>query len=305
MTYTIALAGNPNSGKTTLFNALTGSRQRVGNWPGVTVEHKEGKLKGYPDVTIVDLPGIYSLSPYTNEEIVARDYLATGKPDLIINVIDAANLERNLYFSTQLMEFGIPMVMAMNMMDIVKANGDKINLEAIAKQLNVQCIPISASKEEGIKDLIAVAYDELSHPDTPSLIPYSHVTRQTLEAIQALLPPSSPNLGYTALKLLERDPQVSIWEELSEEAKAEIERLTQSLEKLKGDESIAIIADERYQAIERLVIQTVAKAPYKKTWTEKIDDVVTNRFLGLPLFAFIMFSVYYLAISGIGGAGTE
>ena len=296
----IALAGNPNCGKTTLFNALTGSNQFVGNWPGVTVEKKEGKLKGHKDVVIMDLPGIYSLSPYTLEEVVARNYLISERPDAILNIIDGTNLERNLYLTTQLVELGIPVVVAINMMDVVKKNGDKINTDQLAKELGCQVCEISALKGTGIKEAaeLAVKAAESKVPMVPQHS-FNGVVEHAIAHIEEafLNDVAEEQQRWYAIKIFERDEKVIEQLGMSEQVKTHIEKDICAAEKEMDDDSESIITNERY-----IYIASIIKDCYKKknqgglTTSDKIDKIVTNRWLGLPIFAVVMFLVYYISM---------
>lgn len=305
----IALAGNPNCGKTTLFNALTGSNQFVGNWPGVTVEKKEGKLKGHKDVVIMDLPGIYSLSPYTLEEVVARNYLISERPDAILNIIDGTNLERNLYLTTQLVELGIPVVVAINMMDVVKKNGDKINTDQLAKELGCQVCEISALKGTGIKEAaeLAVKAAESKVPMVPQHS-FNGVVEHAIAHIEEafLNDVAEEQQRWYAIKIFERDEKVIEQLGMSEQVKTHIEKDICAAEKEMDDDSESIITNERY-----IYIASIIKDCYKKknqgglTTSDKIDKVVTNRWLGLPIFAVVMFLVYYISMVTVGSAATD
>ncbi len=304
----IALAGNPNCGKTTLFNALTGSNQFVGNWPGVTVEKKEGKLKKHDGVIITDLPGIYSLSPYTLEEVVARNYLIGERPDVILNIIDGTNLERNLYLTTQLVELGIPVVIAVNMMDVVKKNGDKINTAELSRQLGCKIFEISALKGTGIMEAaeaaIAAAKNEKTVPQHTFSGSVEHAIAHIEEAAVHSLPEEKQR--WYAIKIFERDDKVLEQLKLSSEVLAHIEQDIKAVEEEMDDDSESIITNERY-----IYIASVIKACYKKnktgtlTTSDKIDRVVTNRWLGLPIFAVIMFLVYYISMVTVGSMATD
>ena len=305
----IALAGNPNCGKTTLFNALTGSNQFVGNWPGVTVEKKEGKLKGHKDVVIMDLPGIYSLSPYTLEEVVARNYLISERPDAILNIIDGTNLERNLYLTTQLVELGIPVVVAINMMDVVKKNGDKINTDQLAKELGCQVCEISALKGTGIKEAaeLAVKAAESKIPMVPQHS-FNGVVEHAIAHIEEafLNDVAEEQQRWYAIKIFERDEKVIEQLGMSEQVKTHIEKDICAAEKEMDDDSESIITNERY-----IYIASIIKDCYKKknqgglTTSDKIDKIVTNRWLGLPIFAVVMFLVYYISMVTVGSAATD
>ena len=304
----IALAGNPNSGKTTLFNALTGSNQFVGNWPGVTVEKKEGKLKNHDGVTITDLPGIYSLSPYTLEEVVARNYLIGERPDAILNIIDGTNLERNLYLTTQLVELGIPVVIAVNMMDVVKKNGDKINTKELSRQLGCEIIEISALKGTGIKEAaeaaVKAAKDTKTIPQHTFSGPVEHAIAHIEEAVVHNMPEEQQR--WYAIKIFERDDKVLEKLNIPEATLSHVEQDIAAAEKELDDDAESIITNERY-----VYIASVIQACYKKhnagklTTSDKIDKVVTNRILGLPIFAAIMFLVYLIAMVGPGAWATD
>ncbi len=304
----IALAGNPNSGKTTLFNALTGSNQFVGNWPGVTVEKKEGKLKKHSDVTVTDLPGIYSLSPYTMEEVVARNYLIEERPDAILNIIDGTNLERNLYLTTQLTELGIPVVIAINMMDIVRKNGDKINIDELSQALGCKVVEISALKGDGVMAAAEAAIDAAKNGKTVPMHTFSgpveHAIAHIEEATVHGLPEEQQR--WYAIKIFERDDKVMQKLGLTKETMSHIEADIEAAEKELDDDAESIITNERY-----IYIGEVIKRCYKKhsagqlTTSDKIDKIVTNRWLGLPIFAVVMFLVYYIAMVGVGAAATD
>jgi len=304
----IALAGNPNSGKTTLFNALTGSNQFVGNWPGVTVEKKEGKLKKHDGVVITDLPGIYSLSPYTLEEVVARNYLIGERPDAILNIIDGTNLERNLYLTTQLTELGIPVVCAINMMDVVRKSGDKIDTDELSRQLGCKVVEISALKGTGISEAAEAAIEAAQSGKTIPLHrfsgPVEHAIAHIEEAIVHDLPEEKQR--WYAVKVFERDEKVMAELNLSSDKLEHIENDIKAAEEELDDDAESIITNERY-----IYIASVIKACYKKkssgkmTTSDKIDRIVTNRWLGLPIFAVIMFFVYWLSMVGVGSAATD
>ena len=304
----IALAGNPNCGKTTLFNALTGSNQYVGNWPGVTVEKKEGKLKKHSDVTITDLPGIYSLSPYTIEEIVARDYLINEKPDAVLNIIDGTNLERNLYLTTQVVELGIPVVVAVNMMDIVRKNGDKINIEELSRQLACPVYEISALKGTGIKEVANAAIEAASKEPSEPQHKYSGVVEHALAHIEEAALHSMPDnqQRWYAIKIFEGDEKVLEQVKIDSATLAHIKNDIENAEKELDDDAESIITNERY-----LYIASIIKSVYTKknkgklTTSDKIDKIVTNRFLGLPIFAGVMALVYFIAMKWIGAIGTD
>ena len=304
----IALAGNPNSGKTTLFNALTGSNQFVGNWPGVTVEKKEGKLKKHDDVAIMDLPGIYSLSPYTLEEVVARNYLITERPDAILNIIDGTNLERNLYLTTQLTELGIPVVIAINMMDVVRKNGDKINVDELSRELGCKIVEISALKGEGIMEAAEAAVQAAKSTKTVPMHTFSgpveHAIAHIEEAAVHNLPEEQQR--WYAIKIFERDDKVLDQLKIDPTVMAHIEEDIKAAEKELDDDAESIITNERY-----VYIAEIIKACYKKknagqlSASDKIDRVVTNRWLGLPIFALVMFLVYYISMVTVGSAATD
>ena len=305
MAYKIALAGNPNCGKTTLFNALTGSNQFVGNWPGVTVEKKEGKLKGHKDVIIMDLPGIYSLSPYTLEEVVARNYLITERPDAILNIVDGTNLERNLYLSTQLMELGIPVVMAVNMMDIVAKNGDKINIAALSKSMGCEAVEISALKGTGITEAaekaIALAQKKA---DAGFVHTFAPEVESVLTDIEALLPSDivESQKRFYAIKLFERDDKIA--DTMSKVP--DVESIIKAAEDKLDDDSESIITNERYVYIASIIEGCyVKKNKQGLTISDKIDRVVTNRWLALPIFAVVMWLVYYVSVSTVGSFLTD
>ncbi len=308
MSLRIALAGNPNSGKTTLFNTLTGSNQFVGNWPGVTVEKKEGKLKKHDDVTITDLPGIYSLSPYTLEEVVARNYLIGERPDAILNIIDGTNLERNLYLTTQLTELGIPVVVAVNMMDVVRKNGDKINIEELSRQLGCKVVEISALKGEGVQEAaeeaIKAANGTKTVPQHTFSGPVEHAIAHIEEAIVHDMPEEQQR--WYAIKVFERDDKVMEQLSIPADKIAHIENDIEAAEKELDDDAESIITNERY-----VYIAEVIKSCYKKrnngelSTSDKIDKVVTNRWLGLPIFAAVMFLVYWIAMVAVGTPATD
>ncbi len=308
MSTRIALAGNPNSGKTTLFNALTGSNQFVGNWPGVTVEKKEGKLKKHDDVIITDLPGIYSLSPYTLEEVVARNYLIGERPDAILNIVDGTNLERNLYLTTQLTELGIPVVIAINMMDLVKKNGDKINEAELSRQLGCKVVDISALKGDGVmeaaEEAVKAAKGTKTIPQHTFSGPVEHAIAHIEEAVVHSMPEEQQR--WYAIKVFERDDKVLEQLNIPKETMDHIEKDIQAAEKELDDDAESIITNERY-----IYIAEVIKSCYKKknagglTKSDKIDKIVTNRWLGLPIFALIMFLVYWIAMVGVGAPATD
>lgn len=308
MEFKIALAGNPNSGKTTLFNSLTGSNQFVGNWPGVTVEKKEGKLKKHDDVTIMDLPGIYSLSPYTLEEVVARNYLVNERPDAILNIVDGTNLERNLYLTTQLTELGIPVVVAINMMDVVEKNGDKINIEELSRQLGCKIVEISALKGdktiEAAEAAIEAAKSGKTIPQHSFSGPVEHAIAHIEEAIVHDLPEEQQR--WYAIKIFERDEKVLEKLAIPQNKLDHVEQDIQAAENELDDDAESIITNERY-----VYIAEILKGCYKKrkagelTTSDKIDKIVTNRWLGLPIFAAVMFLIYYLAMVTVGASATD
>ena len=304
----IALAGNPNCGKTTLFNALTGSNQFVGNWPGVTVEKKEGKLKKHDDVVIMDLPGIYSLSPYTLEEVVARNYLITERPDAILNIVDGTNLERNLYLTTQLTELGIPVVIAVNMMDVVRKNGDKINIAELSRELGCKVIEISALKDEGIMEAAEAAIDAAKGTKTVPMHTFSGPVEHAIAHIEEAAVHNMPleQQRWYAIKIFERDDKVFEKLNIPAETMQHIEEDIKAAETELDDDSESIITNERY-----VYIAQVLKGCYKKknagglSASDKIDKIVTNRWLGLPIFAVVMFLVYYIAMVAVGAPATD
>ena len=304
----IALAGNPNCGKTTLFNALTGSNQFVGNWPGVTVEKKEGKLKKHDDVVIMDLPGIYSLSPYTLEEVVSRNYLITQRPDAILNIIDGTNLERNLYLTTQLTELGIPVVIAINMMDVVKKNGDQINIQELSRQLGCKVLEISALKGTGVMEAAEAAVQAAKGTKTVPTHTFSGPVEHAIAHIEEAAVHNMPEeqQRWYAIKIFERDDKVLEQLTIPADVKNHIEADIQAAEKELDDDAESIITNERY-----LYIAEIIKSSYKKknagklSASDKIDKVVTNRWLGLPIFALVMFLVYWIAMVGVGAPATD
>lgn len=304
----IALAGNPNCGKTTLFNALTGSNQFVGNWPGVTVEKKEGKLKGHSDVVITDLPGIYSLSPYTLEEVVARNYLINERPDAILNIIDGTNLERNLYLTTQLVELGIPVVVAINMMDIVRKNGDQIYTNQLAKELGCQVMEISALKGTGIQEAAEKAIQIAQQKK--AMIPqhkFSGCVEHAIAHIEEAALHSMPEeqQRWYAIKVFERDEKVLEQLKIDQSTLTHIEGDIKSAEEEMDDDAESIITNERYVYIASIIKGCLKKKKVGMTTSDKIDKIVTNRFLGLPIFAAIMFLVYYISMVTVGSAATD
>lgn len=308
MNLRIALAGNPNSGKTTLFNALTGSNQFVGNWPGVTVEKKEGKLKGHSDVTITDLPGIYSLSPYTPEEVVARNYLIGTRPDAILNIVDGTNLERNLYLTTQLTELGIPVVVAINMMDVVRKNGDKIRIKELSDALGCTVVEISALKGEGVKAAAEAAITAAQSGKTVPMHTFSGAVEHAIAHIEEAAVHSLPEeqQRWYAIKIFERDDKVCKQLNLPQDIGAHIEQDIQAAEKELDDDAESIITNERYIYVGSVIQQCYKKrASGKLSTSDKIDKVVTNRWLGLPIFAAVMFLVYYISMVSVGAFATD
>ena len=310
----IALAGNPNSGKTTLFNNLTGSRQRVGNWPGVTVEKKEGTLKGHNEVTIQDLPGIYSLSPYSLEEVVSRNYLVKEKPDAILNIVDGTNIERNLYLTTQLLELGIPMVVAVNMMDLVERNGDKIDISKFSQELDCPVIEISALKGKGTKEAALKAVEVAkSHHVAKISQTYTKDIETVLKKIEDIIENqvNRTMLRWYAVKVFERDERIDEFIQLDTAQKSQIEPWTQSVEEKMDDDSESIITSQRYDFITKIVAHAVKKkgSKHELSISDKIDRIVTNRILALPIFVLIMYCVYTIAMGGtsisIGTMGTD
>ena len=310
MAIKIALAGNPNCGKTTMFNALTGANQYVGNWPGVTVEKKEGKIKGKKgngeEIIVTDLPGVYSLSPYTLEEVVSRDYLLKENPDVILNLVDATNIERNLYLTTQLIETGIPVVIALNMCDLLKKNGINIDVKALSKKLGCPIIETSALKKTGLKEVIAeaikVAKDHAA--GTVSAI-FEGSVEDKVSAIEAELPSSIPEAEkrWYAIKVLENDSKVV--EQLGLSADNRFSRYTKELEKEFDDDAESVITDQRYVYIQKVIEETVKKPAQKMSLSDKIDSIVTNRLLGIPIFVLVMWAVYYVSVTTVGTFVTD
>ena len=307
MNIRIALAGNPNSGKTTLFNALTGSNQFVGNWPGVTVEKKEGKLKNHDSVTIVDLPGIYSLSPYSQEEVIAREYLVREKPEAILNIIDGTNLERNLYLTTQLMEMGIPMVLAINMSDVVRKNGDKIDTKELSKRLGYPVFEISALKKEKVMEAAEAAILAASSSSSLPYPKFSEEIEKSLSAISSVIKGKTEekNERWYTVKVLERDSRINEELSLTSEEKDKVEFIISTLEKEEDDEGESIITNERYSYIAKLIEVCYRKKSSGLSTTDKIDRVVTDRWLALPIFALVMWLVYYVSVTTIGTFCTD
>ena len=304
----IALAGNPNCGKTTLFNALTGSNQFVGNWPGVTVEKKEGKLKKHDNVIIMDLPGIYSLSPYTLEEVVARNYLIEQRPDAILNIIDGTNLERNLYLTTQLTELGIPVVIAVNMMDVVRKNGDVINIKELSRELGCKVIEISALKGDGVMEAAEAAIDAAKNGKTIPMHTFSGPVEHALAHIEEAVVHGMPEeqQRWYAIKVFERDDKVLEKLNMAEDVKSHVEADIQAAETELDDDAESIITNERYLYIAEIIKGCLKKKNHGGlTTSDKIDKIVTNRWLGLPIFAVVMFLVYYISMVTVGAAATD
>lgn len=300
----IALAGNPNSGKTTLFNELTGSAQYVGNWPGVTVEKKEGKLKKHKDTIIMDLPGIYSLSPYTLEEVITRDYLIKEGPNVIINIVDASNIERNLYLTTQILEIGIPTIVALNMMDVVEKYGDRIDTKKLSKTLGCPVVEISAIKGKGITELVqeALKLGETSQKPTFN-IHWSSTVQESIEEIERLIEGKGPNpnnLHWYAIKLFEQDEKIVKELQLSTSLRNQISEVVESSEEKLEDDGEGIITSERYNYIEKILWNCYKKISRNFTTSDKIDGFVTNKWLGLPVFFAILWGIYYVSISTVG-----
>ncbi|MEG0156343.1 MAG: ferrous iron transport protein B, partial [Anaerovoracaceae bacterium] len=314
----IALVGNPNCGKTTMFNELTGSNQYVGNWPGVTVEKKEGKLRGHKDVVITDLPGIYSLSPYTLDEVVSRDYLVDEKPDAIINLVDGTNLERNLFLTTQLVELGIPTVLAINMMDIVQKNGDKINIKQIEKAFGCKVVLMSALKKTGLmtaaEEAIKLSLEDV-HAHTPAEeLVHQHISKvftiPVEEALEKIITLTGEAIAgeqqrWFAVKLFERDEKIQKKLGLSKAIIDEIDKVIARAETILDDDAEAIITNERYDEITSVMEGAVKKGRMGLSTSDKIDRIVTNRFLALPIFAAIMFLVYFVSVTTIGTIVTD
>lgn len=305
----VALVGNPNSGKTSTFNVLTGANQTVGNWPGVTVERKSGLLKKDKAICIQDLPGIYSVSSYSPEEVIARDYLLSDEAQLLLNIIDASNLERNLYLTIQLMEFGLPMVLGLNMMDVVKKNGHKLNIDKLSYALGLPAVSMSALKKQGMHELVDEVKQQLAHPKLPDFLPNYDKRLETalaeiIEIIKVQVP--SNHQRFYAIKLFERDEQITKQLQLSSEQLAEITEIIQITEKIFDDTSEAIIINERYEYVMKIVALCMIKNDsFEMNLSDKIDRIVTNRILALPIFALIMWAVYYLSIQTIGIIGTD
>ncbi len=296
----LALAGNPNSGKTMMFNALTGANQFVGNWPGVTVEKKEGKYKEDKNIRIMDLPGIYSLSPYSQEEVVTREYLVNERPDAIINIVDATNLERNLYLTTQLLEVGIPVVIALNMMDLVKKNGDVIHTDVLSKILRCPVVETSAFKGDNIDQVVQEAVNAAKKGDVPACVPFDKQTEGWLAQIQEQLPSDVPQVEkrYLSIKLFEKDPKIPY-------GNAETARIIEEAEKALDDDTESYITSARYDYITGIINKVRKKQHGKESVSDRIDRIVTNRWLGLPIFAGVMFVVYYISVTTVGSWVTD
>ncbi|MCD8036389.1 MAG: ferrous iron transport protein B, partial [Clostridiales bacterium] len=296
----LALAGNPNSGKTTMFNALTGAIQFVGNWPGVTVEKKEGKYKKDKNIRIMDLPGIYSLSPYSQEEVVAREYLVSERPDAIINIVDATNLERNLYLTTQLLEVGIPVVIALNMMDLVKKNGDEIHTDVLSKILRCPVVETSALKEDNIDQVVQTAVNAAQKGDVPACVPFDKQTEGWLAQIQEQLPVDVPPIQkrYIAIKLFEKDTKIPY-------GNAETSKIIEEAEAALDDDTESHITSARYDYITSIINKVRKKQHGKESMSDRIDRIVTNRWLGLPIFALVMLVVYYISVTTVGSWVTD
>ncbi|MDY2954180.1 MAG: ferrous iron transport protein B [Enterococcus cecorum] len=304
----IALVGNPNSGKTSTFNVLTGSNQSVGNWPGVTVERKSGLLKQNKTICIQDLPGIYSLSSYSPEEVVARDYLYTNDASGIINIIDASNLERNLYLTLQLMEFGLPMILGLNMMDIVRKSGQKLNIEKLSYALGLPAVAMSALKKQGMKELIKACEKMIANPKIGNTVTYDDRLEAAFNEIATIIEGkvSKQHLRFVTIKLFERDELVNAQLTLTPAEQKEIAEIIEITEKIFDDTAEAIVINERYEAISRITALCLVKhTSFELSLSDKIDRVVTNRFLALPIFAFVMWAVYYLSIQTVGTMGTD
>ena len=302
MSIKIALAGNPNCGKTTMFNGLTGSNQYVGNWPGVTVEKKEGKLKGNKDVIITDLPGIYSLSPYTMEEVVSRDYLIKDKPDAILDVVDSTNIERNLYLTTQLLELDSPVVIALNMIDVLKKKGDKIDVQKLSDELGVSIVETSALKEKGIKEAALKAVETAGNTKKENKVKFSSEVEKAIIEVEKKLPENIPSNLYRwyAIKLIERDKVVLENIDLSDAEKKSVEEIISGLEKKFDDDSESIITNERYNFITDIIKRCVKKSSEKLTASDKIDKIVTNKWLGIPIFLVVMWAIYFISVTTVG-----
>lgn len=307
MSTKIALAGNPNCGKTTMFNSLTGTVQYVGNWPGVTVEKKEGKVKGNKDLVVTDLPGIYSLSPYTGEEVVSRDYLASDEPSAVIDIVDATNIERNLYLTTQILELGKPVVVALNMVDALKKSGDKIDVKKLSEKLGCKVVETVALHGKGVKEVAEAAAHAASENAKNPLTCFSSDVEKAVSEIKELLPASVKESvrRWTAIKVLERDSVILEKLGLDSAAKAKAEEITKSVEKAHGDDIESIITNERYNYISSLLDGVLVKSGKTMTTSDKIDRIVTSRILGIPIFLAVMWFVYWVAVSTVGTMGTD
>ena len=307
MATTIALAGNPNCGKTTMFNALTGANQYVGNWPGVTVERKEGRLKKSKDTVVTDLPGIYSLSPYTQEEVVSRDYLMSDAPNVILNIVDATNIERNLYLTTQLLELGKPTVIALNMMDALKKSGGTIDVQKLSEKLGVVIVETQALYGKGVQEAAQKAVELSQSKATQAQTKFADDVEKTIADVTALLPATIKESlkRWYAIKLIERDQNVKERLVLSESDKAKVEALVKALETARDNDSESIITDERYNYICDILQGVLKKSGKNLTLSDKIDRIVTNRILGLPIFLFVMWAVYYISVTTVGSMATD
>ncbi|MCD8147965.1 MAG: ferrous iron transport protein B, partial [Clostridiales bacterium] len=298
--FVLALAGNPNSGKTTLFNALTGAVQFVGNWPGVTVEKKEGKYKKDKNISIMDLPGIYSLSPYSQEEVVAREYLVNERPDAIINIVDATNLERNLYLTTQLLEVGIPVVIALNMMDLIKKNGDVIHTDVLSKILKCPVVETSALKEDNIDEVVREAVNAAKKGEVPACVSFDGQTESWLSEIAKQLPDSIPQAQkrYLSIKIFEKDSKIPYGNDVTA-------KIVEEAEETLDDVTESHITSARYEYISSIINKVRKKQHGKESMSDRIDRIVTNRWLGLPIFALVMLAVYYVSVTTVGSWVTD
>lgn len=307
MSTKIALAGNPNCGKTTMFNSLTGTVQYVGNWPGVTVEKKEGKVKGNKDLIVTDLPGIYSLSPYTNEEVVSRDYLASDEPSAVIDIVDATNIERNLYLTTQILELGKPVVVALNMVDALKKSGDKIDTKKLAERLGCKVVETVALHGKGVKEVAEEAEKLAKESSKVPTACFADEVEKSISEIEKLLPATvtESTKRWTSIKVLERDSVILEKLNLSADVKEKVENITLSLEKSQDDDIESIITNERYNYINSLLKGVLTKSDKKMTVSDKIDRIVTNRILGIPIFLLVMWFVYWVSVSTVGTMGTD
>lgn len=307
MSTKIALAGNPNCGKTTMFNSLTGTVQYVGNWPGVTVEKKEGKVKGNKDLIVTDLPGIYSLSPYTNEEVVSRDYLASDEPSAVIDIVDATNIERNLYLTTQILELGKPVVVALNMVDSLKKSGDKIDVKKLAERLGCKVVETVALHGRGVKEVAEEAEKLAKESSKIPTACFADEVEKSISEIEKLLPSSvtESTKRWTSIKILERDSVVFKKLNLLTDVKSKVENITLALEKSQDDDIESIITNERYNYINSLLKGVLIKSDKKMTVSDKIDRIVTNRILGIPIFLLVMWFVYWVSVSTVGTMGTD